>query len=666
MNPRLTVLTAALAAATLVLVACSGSDGSSTGSTAGPDSTAVDTTAATSTTELVTTTTEPPVTYAATIDELLNIGRPIVLAHTAGEDEFPASTLFAFGESVKAGVDMLDLNINITKDGELVVQHDDSVDRNTNGTGKTADLTMDEISALDAAYWFSTACSDCHDKPEADYLYRGIRTGESDPPAGYTADDFALPTLRQLVERFPDIPLNIEIKGEGDVAKRTADELAKQLKELGRAQATVVASFQDDVVSYYHSIDPDTEVSPGLNVLTAYVLSNTPIPDGMRILQLPPEFSGLQVITPELVARTVADGLPIWVWPNDRDLENLASYKDFLEQGIVGLNINFPAQGVQAVNEFVAANSVQTSASTGCDTETPTAPGTYPLTLSAAGLDGTYTSYLPPAYDGATPLPLVLGLHGWTQPAALFATESDLPARSSRHRFVAVTPDITRDVAHWETAIDSGDVQWISALLDEVESTTCIDTNRVYVMGMSNGAMMSSTLSCALADRIAAAAPVAGITDPAGCAPTRPVPVMTFHGTDDPFLAYDGGLGPKALDLPAADGSGSVGDQAGTGLSVPSDLAAPVPDRWGAWAERNGCEGESVDAPLWDDVTMFTFAADDVCDAPAILYTVIGGGHTWPGSTFDQSIAELVGPTTTTIDATELIWQFFRAHPLAG
>jgi glycerophosphoryl diester phosphodiesterase len=289
------------------------------------------------------------------VDELLAIGRPIVLAHTAGEDEFPASTLFAFGESVAAGVDMLDLNINLTADDELLVQHDDTFDRNTNGTGPVVSLTAAEAAELDAAYWFTTDCSACRDRPDDEYLYRGIRTGERPPPPGYAADDFALPTLRQLVERFPDLPLNIEIKGEGDIARRTADVLAAQLVELGRADASVVASFDDEVVAYFHSIAPDVEVSPGLGVLTAYVLDGTPPPDGMRILQLPPVYSGLEVITPELVARATADGFPIWVWPNDRALENLASYRDFLAQGIQGLNINFPAQGVQAVQDFLVA-----------------------------------------------------------------------------------------------------------------------------------------------------------------------------------------------------------------------------------------------------------------------------------------------------------------------
>ena len=356
---------AAFASAILLLAACSSDDSGSdtTAAPSAPDTTVVvdttaesapDTTAAPTTVE-ATTTTEPPQQYAATIDELLALGRPIVLAHTAGEDEFPASSLFAFGESVKAGVDMLDMNVLLTKDGVLIVQHDDTVDRVTNGTGAVADLTYAEIAALDNAYWFTTSCGACRDQPEADYLYRGIRTGDKPAPEGYTADDFAIPTFRQLVERFPDIPLNVEIKGDGAPAQAAADVLAAELAELGRSEAAVVASFDDAIVDYFHQIAPDVEVSAGLNVLTAYVLESTPPPAGMRILQLPPEYSGLEVLTPELIARATADGFPIWVWPNDRALENYDAYLAFLEQGIMGLNINFPAQGVQAVEAFVSS-----------------------------------------------------------------------------------------------------------------------------------------------------------------------------------------------------------------------------------------------------------------------------------------------------------------------
>ena len=358
----------ALTAALVAVAGCSDDSGSEAATTGAP-STAGTTTEPGSTDAPTTTapvpapvtdtptTPEPAPEYAATVDELLALGRPIVLAHTAGEDEFPASTLFAFGESVKAGVDMLDLNVLLTADGQLLVQHDDTVDRNTSGTGAVADLTYDDISPLDAAYWFTSACSDCHDRPDDEYLYRGIRTGAVPPPEGYTADDFALPTLTMLIERFPTIPLNIEIKGSGDVARAAADVLADVLENTGRAAASVVASFDDEIVSYFHSIAPGIEVSPGLGVLTAWVLDGTAVPDGMRILQLPPVYGGLTVISPELVAASTAAGYVIWVWPNDRDLENQDAYGDFLDQGIQGLNINFPAQGVQAVEEYLAAQA---------------------------------------------------------------------------------------------------------------------------------------------------------------------------------------------------------------------------------------------------------------------------------------------------------------------
>ena len=341
----------------LIAAGCSGG-GSSEASSSGTVSTTAassSTTAVPATTAAVTTTTAAETTTpaATTIDELLALGRPLVLAHTAGEDELPASTLFAFAESVAAGVDVLDLNVNLTADDVLVVQHDDTVDRNTDGAGAVADLTMAQIAEFDAAYWFSAACADCRDLLEADYLYRGIRTGDRPAPAGYTAADFALPSLRQLVERFPTMPLNIEIKGEGEIGRRSADVLAALLVELGKTEDSVVASFSDEVVNYFHEIAPDVEVSAGLDALTAYVLEGTALPEGMRILQLPPEFQGIKVITPELLARAAADGLPIWIWPNNRDLENLESYRGFLEQGIAGLNINFPAQGVQAVREFI-------------------------------------------------------------------------------------------------------------------------------------------------------------------------------------------------------------------------------------------------------------------------------------------------------------------------
>ena len=321
----------------------------STSTSSAPSSTspATDTSTAPATT---TSTTTPAA--GATIAELLALGRPVVLAHTGGEDEFPGSTMFGYGESIKAGVDMVDLNVMLTGDGVLVIQHDDSVDRLTNSTGKVADMTYAELSALDNAYWF-TADGVQRDHPDDDYLYRGIRTGERPPPAGYTADDFAVPTFRELVERYPTMPLNIEIEGSGEPAAAAARVLATELRELGRLDASVVAGFDDATVATFHQLEPTVEMSPGFGASAAFILSGTPLPDGMRILQLPPRSSGVEVLTPEHVTAAHDAGYLIWVWPNDRSLENRAAYDQFLRDGMDGLNINFPAQGVAAAHEFV-------------------------------------------------------------------------------------------------------------------------------------------------------------------------------------------------------------------------------------------------------------------------------------------------------------------------
>ena len=128
---------AAIALLAGLLVACSESGDSSTTTT--PEETAASTTGAETTTaaEPTTTTAVPAAERPETIDELLAIGRPIVLAHTAGEDQFPGSTLFGFSESVAAGADMLDMNVLLTADGVLIVQHDLTVERTTNGTGRS-------------------------------------------------------------------------------------------------------------------------------------------------------------------------------------------------------------------------------------------------------------------------------------------------------------------------------------------------------------------------------------------------------------------------------------------------------------------------------------------------------------------------------------------------
>ena len=310
------------------------------------------------TTEPTTTeaaTTEPAAPGPLTVQQLLDLGRPIVLAHAAGEDQFPHSSPYGYGESVNAGVDMIDLDVQLTGDGVLVVQHDDTSGRTADQDLVVADSTYEQLHALDNAYWFTADCV-CRDAPAEAYLYRGIRTGAVAPPAGYAPDDFAVARFSDVVQRFPDLAVNIEIKGEGEPAIAAARQLATELTELDLVDNAVVASFDDTVVTAFHEFAPTVEISPGLGASTAWVLEDTPLPDGMRILQLPPKFGEIDVLPPEVMAKTHAAGYFVWVWPNDRSLENAASYQRLLEAGMDGLNINVPQLGVEAVDAYVGSS----------------------------------------------------------------------------------------------------------------------------------------------------------------------------------------------------------------------------------------------------------------------------------------------------------------------
>src|SRR5205814_3358644 len=108
----------------------------------------------------------------------------------------------------------------------------------------------------------------------------------------------------------------------------------------------------------------------------------------------------------------------------------------------------------------------------------------------------------------------------------------------------------------WDISLTGTDLQFVRNLLDELDRTLCVDDRRIYATGYSNGAFLSSAIACVLADRVAAIAPVAGVLSLPGCAPSRPIPVIAFHGTADPIVTYDGTVGKGLGNIPAPDGSG--------------------------------------------------------------------------------------------------------------
>jgi glycerophosphoryl diester phosphodiesterase len=329
----------ALLVGVLALAACSSDDG--------------DDNARTSPASAVTTTTVR-VPEATTVAAAKAMTRPIVLAHAGGENAHPHSTPFAYIDSVNTGVDVLDFDVQLSKDGVLVIQHDDTVDRTTNGTGKVASMTYDQLNALDNAYFFTETCT-CKDQPESAYIYRGVRTGEKPPPEGFTPDDFVIPRFEDIARRFPDFVLNIEIKGEYPAAAPAAKELARILRELGREDQAIVTAFDDKLSEAFHEELPEVEITPGLAATAAYIIGDQRPIDGRNLLQIPPEYQGIDLLTDEILGRAKDDGMLLWIWPNDRSWENTQGYTRLLELGVEGINAADPAVAVEAVRAFVAA-----------------------------------------------------------------------------------------------------------------------------------------------------------------------------------------------------------------------------------------------------------------------------------------------------------------------
>ena len=179
-------------------------------------------------------------------------------------------------------------------------------------------------------------------------------------------------------------------------------------------------------------------------------------------------------------------------------------------------------------------------------------PGNHNRSLHVDGLDRGYLVHVPPKYDPKTLTPVVLVLHGaWTN-GPITALYSGFNRTADENNFIAVYPNGTgiRETAlFWNSgghdrAVLGGkptdDVKFIGAVLDDLGTAINFDPKRVFATGISNGGMMCYRLAAEMSDRIAAIAPISGTLCLDDCHPTRPVPVLHFHGTEDKLVLYDG------------------------------------------------------------------------------------------------------------------------------
>jgi polyhydroxybutyrate depolymerase len=269
------------------------------------------------------------------------------------------------------------------------------------------------------------------------------------------------------------------------------------------------------------------------------------------------------------------------------------------------------------------------------------AAGTSDHIIQSGGVPRRYLLHVPPGYDPAQRTALVFSLHGYisTPGQQMFFSRFDQVA--DKHGFIVVFPQGTGTPLRWnayfsQLASDRGadDVQFMRDLSAALSSDLCIDPARIYVNGLSNGGGMSYRIACEMADQVAAMGSVAGAYAPvlSRCKPVRSVPVIAFHGTADPIVPYEG----------SQDGS-----------------LPPVKDWAAAWAARNGCDPVPAVILAKGDASglHYQHCTDN---ADVILYTIDGGGHTWPGGV----PIPFVGKTSQDINASEVMWQFFAEHPL--
>jgi polyhydroxybutyrate depolymerase len=270
--------------------------------------------------------------------------------------------------------------------------------------------------------------------------------------------------------------------------------------------------------------------------------------------------------------------------------------------------------------------------------------------LTHAGRERSYILYIPASVNRDQPVPLVFVFHGGTGNAESAILMTGFNPVADRNGFLVVYPDGTGRLSDnklltwnggnccgYAQAENVDDVGFVRRMVADLQSTLKIDPQRIYATGMSNGAILSQRLGCEAADLFAAIAPVAGTLNFPACQPSGPLSVIEFHGSADTHIPYAGGFGPDSL--------------------VNVDFTS-VQDSVAFWTAQDGCNSQ----PQTDSFTDIQHSTWTGCvqSTSVELYTVVGGGHAWPGG---RGGWEGSDEPSLTLSASQIIWEFFAAHP---
>lgn len=256
--------------------------------------------------------------------------------------------------------------------------------------------------------------------------------------------------------------------------------------------------------------------------------------------------------------------------------------------------------------------------------------------IDIGGQARAYRVFVPPTLDRSRPAPLVMVLHGGNNTVDDMVKTTLFDREAAAGDFIAAYPEGVGKVWNAGTCCGTGprrgldDVGFLTEVLDRIEVDYPVDRSRVFVAGVSNGAMMAYRFACERADRVTAVGSVAGAVVVEGCRPSRPVSVLEVHGTEDPLVPYLGGQ-PSAVEAQGAP---------------PYTSAQAMVQRW---AEVDGCPPPAP-AQVAGPITTESWAGCRSGSAVRLV-TVQGGGHIW--------FASGLGPANGALDATSAIWRFF-------
>ncbi len=254
--------------------------------------------------------------YAAVLADRIHVH-----AHQGGDHLWPGNTLYAFANAVALGVDVLELDTHVTADGVVVVIHDDTVDRTTDGSGAVAEMTLDEIRALDAAY-------------------RWRPPGGADGVFPYRGEGLTIPTLAEVLEAFPTVGVNLDMKARApDVPERTC----AVIRAAGRTDTVMAASFHDENLRRFRELCPEVATSAGPSEVRSFYAFNLiglgrwtrPAADAF---QVPVRQGNIEIVTPGMVRGLRERNVRLDVWT----INDEAEMRRLLDLGVGGIITDRP------------------------------------------------------------------------------------------------------------------------------------------------------------------------------------------------------------------------------------------------------------------------------------------------------------------------------------